>query len=213
MAHIDLHLHLLPGVDDGAPDEAAALEHAARMVADGVREATVTPHVGSPDFLLDPLTVPERTARLQAAPDREGLALRLHAGGEIHPERAAELTARELDAVAHGPARARWVLAEVPFDGIDERFLDGLRAIRGRGFGVLIAHPERARHTLAAGTAPALASGASPAQVRRLTYDNPRLLLREGLRSAAPVPGRDWQLQGTLERARQARRRLAQIVA
>jgi protein-tyrosine phosphatase len=274
MAHIDLHLHLLPGVDDGAPDEAAALEHAARMVADGVREATVTPHVGSPDFPLDPLTVPERTARLQTALDREGLALRLHAGGEIHPERAADLTARELDAVAHGPARARWVLAEVPFDGIDERFLDGLRAIRGRGFGVLIAHPERARgvldgglellaaelaagaafqvnvcsllgrqgeearvaarrlvrgrlarvlasdghpghreHTLAAGTAPALASGASPAQVRRLTYDNPRLLLREGLRSAAPVPGRDWQLQGTLERARQARRRLAQIVA
>ena len=29
--HVDLHLHLLPGVDDGPPDEAAALEHAARL--------------------------------------------------------------------------------------------------------------------------------------------------------------------------------------
>ena len=273
MAHIDLHLHLLPGVDDGSPDEATALEHAARMVADGVREATVTPHVGSPDFQLDPLTIPERTALLQAALDREGLALRLHAGAEIHPDGAADLTERELDAVANGPDSARWVFAEVPFDGIDAGFLDGLRSIRGRGFGVLIAHPERARgvlggglellaaelaagaalqvnvcsllgrhgeeahamaqrlvrgplarvlasdghpghreHTLAAGTAPAMASGASAARARRLTYDNPRLLLREGLRSAAPVPGRDWQLHGTLEHARQARRRLARAV-
>jgi len=47
MAHIDLHLHLLPGVDDGSPDEATALEHAARMVAAGVDEATVTPHIGA----------------------------------------------------------------------------------------------------------------------------------------------------------------------
>jgi protein-tyrosine phosphatase len=45
------------------------------------------------------------------------------------------------------------VLAEVAFAGIDERFLDGLRAIRGRGFGVLIAHPERAEGVLRGGLA------------------------------------------------------------
>jgi protein-tyrosine phosphatase len=151
MAHVDLHLHLLPGVDDGAPDEAAALEHAARMVADGVHEATVTPHVGAPMFPLDPLTIPERTAAMQTALDREGLALRLHPGGEIHPDRAADLTRRELDAIAHGRPGARWVLAEVPFEGVDERFIDGLAAIRGHGFGVLIAHPERARGVLDGG--------------------------------------------------------------
>ncbi|SRR6266545_5564562 len=144
MPHVDLHLHLLPGLDDGSPDEAAALAHAARMVADGVREAAVTPHVGAPLYAVDPLTVPERTAALQAALDREGIALRLYAGGEIHPDAAGDLPARALDAIAHGPPGARWVLAEVPFEGIDERFLAGVRSIKGRGFGVLIAHPERA---------------------------------------------------------------------
>jgi protein-tyrosine phosphatase len=265
MAHIDLHLHLLPGVDDGSPDEATALEHAARMVADGVREATVTPHVGAPAIELDPLSIPDRTAQFQAALDREGLALRLHPGGEIFPE--AELTRAELDAIAHGPPGARWVLAEVPFDGVNDGFFAGLDAIRGHGFSVLIAHPERAagvldgglelllgelargaafqvnvcslvgrhgaeaqvaaqrlvrgrlahvlasdghpgtrEHTLAAGTAPAIAAGASPVQARRMTYANPRILLRDGL------PGRvrpdDHGLHGSLERARQARRRL-----
>jgi len=267
MAHIDLHLHLLPGVDDGAPDEATALEHAARMVADGVREATVTPHVGAPTIPLDPLTIPERTAAFQAALDREGLALRLHAGGEIFPR--TDLTRAELDAIAHGPPGARWVLAEVPFDGVDESFFAGLDTIRGRGFGILIAHPERAagvlnggleplvaelergaafqvnvcsllgrqgpeahaaahrlvrerlahvvasdghpgtrEHTLAAGTAAAMAAGASATQARRLTYANPRVLLRDGLPGGTRP--RERRLHGSLERARQARRRLVE---
>jgi protein-tyrosine phosphatase len=265
MAHIDLHLHLLPGVDDGAPDEATALEHAARMVADGVREATVTPHVGVPAIPLDPLTIPERTAALQTALDREGVALRLQAGGEIFP--GAELMRAELDAIAHGPPGARWVLAEVPFDGVHEGFFASLDAIRARGFSILIAHPERAagvldgglellvaelkrgaafqvnvcsllgrhgaeaqaaahrlvrerlahvlasdghpgtrEHTLAAGTAPAIAAGASPVQARRLTYANPRVLLRDGLPGG--TRSHDRRLHGSLERARQARRRL-----
>lgn len=144
MTAVDLHLHLLPGIDDGAPDEATALAHAERMLADGIRTATVTPHVGSPDFDVDPLTIPERTRLLQAAIDREGLGLTLHPGGEVHPEGAGNLTAAQLDAIAHGPRDARWVLVEVPFTGIDDAFLDGLGAVNRRGFGVVIAHPERA---------------------------------------------------------------------
>jgi protein-tyrosine phosphatase len=162
MAHVDLHLHLLPGVDDGAPDEAAAIAHAARMVGDGVREATVTPHIGAACYPLDPLSIPERTRVLQAALDREGVGLRLHAGGEIHPDVAGDLSPRELEAIAHGPPGARWVLAEVPFAGVDERFLDALSAIRRRGFGVLVAHPERAAGVLGGGLAllrPELAAG------------------------------------------------------
>ena len=54
MTAVDLHLHLLPGVDDGAPDEDTAIAHAVKMVAAGVRTAAVTPHVGSPYFPVDP---------------------------------------------------------------------------------------------------------------------------------------------------------------
>ena len=151
MTRVDLHLHLLPGVDDGAPDEATALDYAARMVADGVHEATVTPHIGSPFFAVDPFGVAERTAALQRALDRERIALRLHPGGEVHPDGAGDLTEAQLERIAHGPAGARWVLAEVPFAGIDAAFADGVLTIGRRGFGVVIAHPERAAGVLAAG--------------------------------------------------------------
>ena len=164
MTRVDLHLHLLPGVDDGAPDEDAALEHAARMAAAGVRAATVTPHVGSPFFDVVLEEIEERTVLLQRALDREGVDLRLEPGGEVFPGAAAELSPAQLDRIAHGPAGARWVLAEVPFAGVDEAFATSLGEIRAKGFGIVIAHPERAAGLLTDGglarLRPALQAGA-----------------------------------------------------
>jgi protein-tyrosine phosphatase len=236
-----------------------------------VTEATVTPHVGSPFF--DGVVVGEiadRTAELQGALDRKRVGLRLHAGGEVHPEATHDLTATELDAIAHGPRGARWVLAEVPFAGVDDAFVAGLDAIRGRGFGVVIAHPERAAgfldgglallrpslragavlqvnacsllgrqgaeardaarrlirsrlayiiasdghpghrdHTLRDGEAPAIAAGASRAQVLQLTQANPRFLLRHGLpQVGAPLPLRAGPGRDALAHVREAARRL-----
>ena len=144
MHHVDLHLHLLPGVDDGPDDEAASLTHAERLARDGVHEATVTPHIGHPWFPLEVATIPERTRALQAALDAAGIDLRLHPGGEIYPGGATALGADELEVIAHGPPGARWVLLEVPFAGIDEAYLAACAHIRERGFGLLIGHPERA---------------------------------------------------------------------
>jgi protein-tyrosine phosphatase len=163
MALVDLHLHLLPGVDDGPPDTAASLVHAARIARDGVREATVTPHVGHPDYPLDPATIPARTRALQDALDAAGIELRLHPGGEIFPGGATALGRDHLDVIAHGPPGARWVLLEVPFDGIGAEFLRAADHVRRHGFGLLIAHPERAAGLLPDGLrrlGPAIAAGA-----------------------------------------------------
>jgi protein-tyrosine phosphatase len=160
---VDLHLHLLPGVDDGPPDEAAALAHAARLARDGVHEATVTPHVGHPDYPLDPATIGDRTRALQAAIDAAGIDLHLHPGGELFPGGATALGRTALDAIAHGPRGARWVLLEVPFDGVDASFLAAWRHVRSHGFGVLVAHPERAAGLIDEGLRrlrPAIADGA-----------------------------------------------------
>jgi protein-tyrosine phosphatase len=147
MKAVDLHLHLLPGVDDGARDLAESLAHARRLVEAGVVEATVTPHV-SPDVKLEVSTIPARTTALQAELDSARIPLRLHPGGELHPRRAATITDAELALIAHGPPGARWVLLEVPFRGIDSRFVALCSALRERGVNTVIAHPERADHGL-----------------------------------------------------------------
>lgn len=151
MSYVDLHLHLLPGVDDGPADLPSSLGFAAELAHAGVREATVTPHVAHARFPLDALTIAERTVALQSALTDEGIPLTLHAGGEIHPSGATDLGPVELDAVAQGPPEARWVLLEVPFGGISRIFMAACRHVRGHGFGILIAHPERASGLLDGG--------------------------------------------------------------
>jgi protein-tyrosine phosphatase len=150
MSYVDLHLHLLPGVDDGAGDEQQSIAFARRMVEAGVREATVTPHVGA-GLAFDPLSIPARVSSLSQALRREGLDLRLHAGGEVYPDGARSLSEAELEVISHGPPGSRWLLLEVPFGGIDARFVGTCRALRERGYAALIAHPERAANLLPAG--------------------------------------------------------------
>jgi protein-tyrosine phosphatase len=144
MSYVDLHLHLLPGVDDGARTLEESLAHARRMTAEGVYEATVTPHVGHPWFPFATHEIPGRVSELQSALRAERIPLTLHAGGEIHARHLEVIGAEELDLVAHGPSGARWVLAEVPFEGIDDAFCAALERVRALGYGALIAHPERA---------------------------------------------------------------------
>jgi len=82
MAYVDLHCHLLPGVDDGAPSLVDSLVYARRLAAEGVQELTCTPHVNG-IWPLDPRSIVRRVDQVQTAIDREALGVRLHAGGEL----------------------------------------------------------------------------------------------------------------------------------
>jgi protein-tyrosine phosphatase len=53
------------------------------------------------------------------------------------------LRQHELEAIAQGPAGARWLLLEAPWEPYCEPFHEAAAELRARGFGVVIAHPER----------------------------------------------------------------------
>lgn len=138
----DLHFHLLPGVDDGPADLAAALALAADAVADGTSVVVATPHIRS-GYVENVFELPDRVAEFQLALMREGIPLELRVGGELSHTMVGRLRQHELDAIAQGPAGARWLLLEAPFAGFDTEFHGAAQELRDRGFGVLIAHPER----------------------------------------------------------------------
>jgi protein-tyrosine phosphatase len=150
MSYVDLHLHLLPGVDDGAPDDATALEYAHRLAAEGVRDVTVTPHINR-GIPLDLSTIADRVAALAALLEQHAIGVRVRPGGELDARYARELTDDQLDLIAQGPPGSRWLLVEAPFRGMDRAFADDCGAIARRGFGAVIAHPERARGASDAG--------------------------------------------------------------
>ena len=147
MGFTDLHCHLLPGVDDGPATTAESVAYAAAAAAAGTTTVVATPHVE----LVEVRELPERVRALLAAIEAEGVALDVRCGGELKPFSIAGLAQAELELIAQGPPGARWLLYEVPFHGADEEFVAGARELRERGFGLLLAHPERSRGMLEGG--------------------------------------------------------------
>jgi protein-tyrosine phosphatase len=144
---VDLHCHLLPGVDDGPATMDETVAYARAAVAAGTGTIVATPHVER----VDVRELPDRVDEVRAALAAEGIDLRVEVGGELKPESIPGLGDDELDLIAHGPEGARWLLYEVPFSGVDDAFVAGAEELRARGFGLLLAHPERSRGVLADG--------------------------------------------------------------
>jgi protein-tyrosine phosphatase len=152
MSYVDLHCHLLPGVDDGAATVGDALAHARRLHAEGVRDVACTPHVKAAMFpSVRPDEIAGRVAALQAAVEAAGLGVRLHAGAEVAHEDAMVLSRAQLEAVAQGPEEARWILLECPFEGIGDDFVAAAERLTDLGYGLVLAHPERAADVLGPG--------------------------------------------------------------
>jgi protein-tyrosine phosphatase len=166
----DVHFHLLPGLDDGPADIADSLELARAALGDGTSTVVATPHVRS-DFVTDVAVLAEVLAEVRHALARERIELEVHGGAELGHDVVGRLRQAELEAVAQGPPEARWLLLESPFEGFGPDFHLAARELRERGFGVVLAHPERsadAQLDAGAGLRRELAAG-SFAQVNALS--------------------------------------------
>src|SRR5215467_2788115 len=81
---IDLHCHILPGMDDGAGDWTVSIEMAKLHVADGVLAVACTPHILPGLYHNSGPQIREATLNLQQALDDEGVSLRLISGADVH---------------------------------------------------------------------------------------------------------------------------------
>ena len=81
---IDLHTHILPGVDDGVETEDEAVEFARMAVADGTRLLVATPHCKEGSWFNDRTAVLEGVAALRERLARDEVPLELAPGAEVH---------------------------------------------------------------------------------------------------------------------------------
>ncbi len=137
---IDLHCHLLPGVDDGPPDVQAAVALARALVAEGVTTVAATSHV-HPDFPNTAATLSRARAVVVKALEWEDVALEVVRGGELDLLHVAKLDAAALAELQLGDGGT--LLVECPFAAAAPFFEDVIDRLRRDGFRVLLAHPER----------------------------------------------------------------------
>ena len=80
---IDLHCHLLPGIDDGPETMEEALALAAHAVQSGIMRAVVTPHVHVGRYDNELASITEHLDRFRTELERRNIPLRLGLGGEV----------------------------------------------------------------------------------------------------------------------------------
>jgi protein-tyrosine phosphatase len=138
---IDLHTHLLPGVDDGAAgtDEAIAMAQLAQ--AEGIGTLVATPHALRWPGTLGPAAVARRVADLQALSAAAGVHVQLLAGAEM--VLIAALPA-QIDAGQAVPLNgSRYLLVECPYGVFPPHWPDLMEQVLSRGYIPILAHPER----------------------------------------------------------------------
>lgn len=138
---IDLHTHVLPGIDDGARSLDEACELVRLLAADGVRTVAATPHVRE-DYPTRAETIEEGVAELRRELGTREIDVELVTGAEVALDRAASLPREELVRLSFG-GRGAYLLVEFPYmewplalDGVIHRLL-------GFGLTPVLAHPER----------------------------------------------------------------------
>jgi protein-tyrosine phosphatase len=142
---IDLHAHILPGLDDGPAALPEALEMARVAVESGIRTIAATPHVNHA-YLVQPEAIPVAVAALNRTLGREGIPLEVVAGGEIAVTRLIELDEHALVGLRLG--RGPWLLVEAPLGYAPNQFDAIVLGLRERGHEILLAHPERSAYFL-----------------------------------------------------------------
>lgn len=137
---IDLHSHILPGMDDGARDLEESLRMADLAVRSGVTAMVATPHCAG-DRTAE---VRESLAYLRAGLKSVGIPLRVYAGMEIFgsDRTAAMLQQGKLLTLAG----SRYPLIEFAFESDGERETEVLQSVLQAGYIPLVAHPERYRY-------------------------------------------------------------------
>jgi len=210
---IDLHTHVIPGVDDGARSLEAAARVLARFAADGVTTVVCTPHLKASTAATAPVVqVTERLDALRGRAGRGAPALRL--GWEIMLDEFGVALSRTVLRLGGAPA----VLVEFPRRGIPPRAAQELARIRDSGVVPVVAHPERywgisvtdVREWRALGAvmqvdvAPLLAQGERGRMARLLLEQGLADLLASDNHGDARAlgPARDWLLElGATEHA------------
>jgi protein-tyrosine phosphatase len=185
---IDLHCHILPGLDDGPSNLDFSLAMARAAVESGTQLIVATPHIRA-DFDVEPTEIEPRVDLFNERLQRERLPLRVLPGAEIGWANALELDDRQLARLSLGSGHR--VLLESPYGKkpVDlEAIISGLS---GRGFQAVLAHPERCplfqrdperlRQIVAGGTLCSITAGSMVGRFGQTVKAFTVQMLREGL--------------------------------
>jgi protein-tyrosine phosphatase len=138
---IDLHCHMLPGIDDGASEVSVSLAMAKASVAQGITTVACTPHILPGLYHNTGPQIRQATARLQDMLDQEKIPLRLTTGSDAHI--ALDFIAGLRSGRVLSLGDSRYVLVEPPHHTAPPQLEDFFFNLVVAGYVPILTHPER----------------------------------------------------------------------
>jgi protein-tyrosine phosphatase len=185
---IDLHSHILRGIDDGARTLEDSLDIARAAVSDGIVTIAATPHVRD-DWPTGAELMEERVAELRTAIEANDIPLEVVSGGEISIGWLTLLAPEDLR--RFGLAGSRYLLVETPYYGWPHVLPHLLFSLQGDGFVPVLAHPERNAEVaerpdllvplVESGVLIQVTAASVDGRIGRRAFECARLLIRQGL--------------------------------
>lgn len=140
---IDIHNHVLIGVDDGPGNREEAVKLLKQAVNDGITDIIATPHHKTTHYTNPGVTVFQKLDALNTIIEEENLHIKVHPGQEIRVNGDIVRDLSSEDSLTLN--RSQYVLVELPFNDLphytEKLFFD----MQMKGYIPVIAHPERCK--------------------------------------------------------------------
>lgn len=139
--NIDIHSHILPGIDDGAPNIETSLQLIEGLYNQGIKKTIATPHIIGDLYRNNPQTINAALQQVQQACAQKGIAIEITAAAEyMIDDYFIELLKSEAPLLT---LHKNIILTEIPFTSTPENLEDIVALIKEKGYKPILAHPER----------------------------------------------------------------------
>lgn len=138
---IDLHSHILPGIDDGSNSIEMSLKMARIATADGIKILACTPHVRPPTYNNSSSNITNAIHLLQRQLDKEQIDLKLVLGADIHINR--DIIEKLHNNVIPSLNGSRYFLFEPPHNVMPPHLVRFCSKVLRAGYTPVLTHPER----------------------------------------------------------------------
>lgn len=137
---VDMHSHVLPGIDDGAqtPEDSIALVK--KMVSSGIKKIIATPHIMADYYKNTPETINKALDILKAELEKEKIEVELRAAAEHYFDEYFEVLINKDRLMTMGD---NYVLFEFSFIGQPPNAISIIQKLKDKGYKPILAHPER----------------------------------------------------------------------
>ncbi len=137
---VDLHSHLIPGIDDGSPDMETSVKLIKEMRDLGYKKLITTPHISSNIFRNNPEIIDTGLSALQARLAKEKINVKIEAAAEYLIDDGFETLLKEnmLKTFSNN-----YILIELPYFHLPPNLYDVTFELQIKGYKIMLAHPER----------------------------------------------------------------------